>query len=149
MLTFLVHLTQKFIWTIAITLHQSSVCPLCNHPLLWNYKANWNQTLQEWCLIGPLPISSFRHDLAKTMGTHDNSWFWLTGTFFKSSSQKLQVQMICNREQMMFARSSTKIPHFNLFQKKHRCQRQLLFLIGWNFKKVLIWNYKIKWCVSC
>jgi hypothetical protein len=68
--------------------------------------------LQEWCLIGPLPISSFRHDLAKTMGTHDNSWFWLTGTLFKSSSRKLQFQMIYNREQMMFAKSSTKITHF-------------------------------------
>jgi len=43
--TFLAHLTQRIMWGIVITWHQSSLPrKLLHFDILWNHWAKWNQT---------------------------------------------------------------------------------------------------------
>ena len=61
----LVHLDQRSRWTIAITWQPSSVNFSHFKLLLWNHWADWNQTLQECSLDGPLQsyCFSFQSDI--------------------------------------------------------------------------------------
>ena len=64
-LMLLVHLDQRSRWTIAITWRPSSVNFSHFKLLLRNHWANWNQTLQECSLDGPLQsyCFSFQSDI--------------------------------------------------------------------------------------
>ena len=42
------------------------------HLLLWNYRASWKRTLQEWCLEGPLQQITISY-----WSNTSNSCFWL------------------------------------------------------------------------
>jgi hypothetical protein len=46
------------------------LCYLYN--ILWNYLADWNQNMQEWCMWGLL------QKLEKNMSTISNFWFWMS-----------------------------------------------------------------------
>ena len=67
---------------------------------------------------------------------------WLK--FYKSSAMKQQTQMNINFVGMMYQRFFTKYPHFVLSRGRHR---EFLFLIGWNFENLLLWNYNTEWIV--
>ena len=121
----------------------SSICPLSvnfSHfnLLLWNYMANWNHTLQEWCLEikSSTKKSSFRFNLPKNMAATsilDSDWL----IYKKSSILKLHGQLESIFAGIMLEGHLQK-KLFVLILQRTQLIQAVLFLIGQYTKKCFL-----------
>jgi hypothetical protein len=87
---------------------------------------------------------SFHPDPLTNMAATGIACFWLAD-FLDSSPPKQWGQMNRNLVGSIYGRSSVTIAHFVPIVNKHGGHRQFLFLIGWFFLILLLWNHWAKW----
>ena len=84
--------------------------PIFKH-LLWNYFAEFNQTLQGLCMDGPAQNTTHRSGWINKIAAKANSLVWLAD-FQNSYPLKLLHPISPNLAWMMYGWSCTKIPLF-------------------------------------
>jgi len=100
---------------------------------LWNYYANWNQTLQEWCLKVLYKIFSFHFDRSKNIAVTGNSCFWLTNIPKYSFPQIYWANL--NQTRIMYNKVLDK--NFSSLIGQKTCRHsKFLFLIDQYTKKL-------------
>ena len=88
---------------------------------------------------------SFHFIQTKNISATGNSCFWLANLQKISSFLKLLFQLLTRFCRIWcLVRLQQKILILSCSVSHHG---QFLFLIGWNCEKLLLWNYKSKWCV--